>query len=493
MTPQRFRQAFCFWLIAATFAVSGCTQGSSSANRRSDGKKTLTGPPAAEIVEKMREVYGSAKSFSGNAETVQYYVVKGEGVEHEVSHEIASMAFKRPNWLRYSYEALSDAVPEGTHLNLVSDGEIYRATTGYFPNQVFETEPPDEFAADNMAPEPQLQEAFESVLPEGEHHPQITMLLTSQTKADSAEDSPTSETPFFSGDGKPLRLGKEKLDGRDCYRVAYDSPAGQRVLWIDAETYFLQRMELPMGNLHDPVAARYPLTDSKFWVNYSDQALDVAINENAFEMDVPENARRVSQFVPPPPVGPPDFLGEEVKDFEFRTLDGKKVTRETLKGKPALLDVWFLACPNCKTQTPVLEEVYQELKDEEVALYAVNTDRESVSNETIEKTLRSWGTEMPILRDTTSSAYINLKVRVSPTTMLIDTEGRLQYIRIGSHRTPDELISVIKATLDGEDLAEKEREEYQQVLKDHEKRLDAVTLDSGKVEELQQTQDDQVE
>lgn len=493
MTPRQFPQALRFCLTAATLLTFGCTQGSNTGKSDPGGKKTLPGPPAAEIVEKMREVYGSAKSFSGNAETVQYYVVKGEGVEHEVSHEIASIAFKRPNQLRYSYEALSDAVPEGTQLNLVCDGEVYRATTGYFPNQVFESKAPEQLNAGNLAPEPQLQQALESILPEGEHHPQLAMLLTASSETDAAEDSPTGDTPFFAGDGKPLRLGKQQLDGRDCYRVAYDSPAGQRVLWIDAETYFLQRMELPMGNLHDPVAARYPLTDSKFWVNYSDQALDVAINENAFEMEVPEGARRVSQFVPPPPVGPPDFLGEEVKDFEFRTLDGEKVTRETLKGKPVLLDIWFLACPNCKTQTPVLEEVYQELKDEEVALYAVNTDRESVANETIEKTLRSWGTEMPILRDTTSSAYINLKVRVSPTTMLIDKEGRLQYIRIGAHRTPDELISVIKATLDGEDLAEKEREEYEQVLEDHEKRLDAVTLDSAKEKETEQTQDDQGE
>ncbi|MEQ8210145.1 MAG: redoxin domain-containing protein [Lacipirellulaceae bacterium] len=486
MTSQRFRQAFGYWLTLIAISASGCTQGPSSGPASSKGKKRLTGPPAAEVVKKMREVYGAAKSFSCNAETVQYYVVKGEGVEHEVSHEILSMAFRRPNRLRYSYEAMSDAVPDGTQLNLVCDGEIYRAATGYFPNQVFEAEAPEELTPSNLAPEPQLREALESVLPEGENHPQFTMLLGNEPNGESPEET----APFFVGDGKPSRLGREKLDGRDCYRVAYESPAGQRVLWIDAETYFLHRMELPMGNLYDPVAARYPLTASKFWVSYTDQALDVAINESAFEMNVPEEARRVSQFVPPPPVGPPDFLGEQVKDFEFQTFDGKKVTRDTLKGKPTLLDVWFLACPNCKTQTPVLEEVYQELKDEDVAFYAVNTDRASVANETIEKTLKQWGTEMPILRDTTSSAYINLKVRVSPTTLLLDKEGRLQYIRIGAHRTPDELISVIKATLDGEDLAKKEKEEYEQVLKDHEKRLDAVTIGSPDSEESEGTADE---
>ncbi|QDS97905.1 redoxin domain-containing protein [Adhaeretor mobilis] len=470
---------YCAILALVTVATAGCAD-KNATQASNSSKKTLPGPAAKDIVAKMQATYAAADSLSVNAETVQEYVVRGEGVERELPHESIAIAYKRPNLLRFSYETISPLVPEPMSFELVSNGTVLRAAASLFPNQIYETVAPLRLTAGNLAPEPQLREALADNLPGGEMHPPLAMLLSS--KREVSEPATENAPPLFEGDSKPYRLGLEELNDRECYRVAYDTAAGKRVLWIDTETYYLHRMELPSESINDPLATRYDLTQSSFWIDYLNQVLDVPIKRNAFEREVPEGTRLVSQFLLPPPPGPPEFLGEEVDDFEFVTLDGKKVTRDDLKGKPALLDIWFTSCPPCKQQTPVLEKAYQQLKDEGVAMYAVSTDRPEVSNEKVESTLRNWGTEMPVLRDTTDSAYKNLKVRVTPTTLLLDKEGRLQYIRIGLHRTADELVSVVKATLDGDNLAEKERDAYQVTLNDYQKRLESVTIDKKLVD-----------
>jgi thiol-disulfide isomerase/thioredoxin len=191
----------------------------------------------------------------------------------------------------------------------------------------------------------------------------------------------------------------------------------------------------------------------------------------------------VRRFIASPPPAPPENLGEPLAGFEFETIDGEKVTPASLAGKTVLLDFWQVDCAPCKAHTPDLDAIYRELKDDEkFAFYAVSLDGVRVGKAAAEKTLESWGGSMPVLFDPKQDAFKNLKVEGTPTLMLLDAKGRLQFLHIRQHRDPKGLATLIRKVMDGADLAAEARNEHRQLVKDYETELKAATIKDSLLE-----------
>ncbi|MBX3289045.1 MAG: TlpA family protein disulfide reductase [Acidobacteria bacterium] len=58
--------------------------------------------------------------------------------------------------------------------------------------------------------------------------------------------------------------------------------------------------------------------------------------------------------------------GMQVQDFTVRTVEGKEISYEQLRGKVVVLNFWFIGCPICRAMTPNLNEF--------AARYADNND-----------------------------------------------------------------------------------------------------------------------
>jgi thiol-disulfide isomerase/thioredoxin len=159
------------------------------------------------------------------------------------------------------------------------------------------------------------------------------------------------------------------------------------------------------------------------------------------------------------------------------------VTPASLAGKTVLLDFWQVDCAPCKAHTPDLDAIYRELKgDDKFAFYAVSLDGVRVGKETAEKTLKGWGGSMPVLFDAKHDAFKQLKVEGTPTLMLLDAQGRLQYFHIRQHREPKELAALVRKVIDGADLAAEARKEHRQLVKDFESELKAATIQDKMLE-----------
>jgi cytochrome oxidase Cu insertion factor (SCO1/SenC/PrrC family)/outer membrane lipoprotein-sorting protein len=413
----------------------------------------------------MLNAYRQADSYSDHATYVQQSVYRGEGIERELPFFHMSLAFDRPNRLRLSFQEAVEGSSGRKGFDIASNGSIMRSTSGELEGQVQESAAPPEITTDNLLPDPLIREVF-SNRALGDVFPQLAMLLNRDDKS-----------LVFPLDESPRLLDEKTRRERPCYRVASTSPKGQRILWIDRETYMLHRMELPIDAERATLDAENQFSQLAVWIDFEDATFDAQIDDKSFEMAVPAEARRVRRFVAPPPPAPPEELGKAVADFEFETQDGAPVTLETLAGKTVLLDFWQVDCAPCKAHTPDLDTIYRELKsDNRFAFYAVSLDGARVDAEAAEKTLRGWGGSMPLLLDPKQDAINKLKIEGTPTLMLVDAKGRLQYFHIRQHRDPKELAGLIRKVLAGDDLAAAARAEHRQLVEDYEAELDAATI-----------------
>ncbi len=446
------------------------TQPSSTDATAVSSAKSPAGPPAAEVLEKMRDVYRNAKTYTDNTSVVFHAVVRRTGGETETAYTRASVAFERPNRLHVTYQR-NIASPQEERFEVVSNGVFVRSTAKEIPLQIHEAIAPLELSTKNFIPEPALrgallESALENTLP------QLALLLVS-----------VKEQAVFPGEDQARMLGEAELDGKLYHRLEMPSPAGKRVLWVDQEQFTMRRMEVPIDDQKKQINARNQYSQFSVWIDFESVTIDPEIESATFHLAIPEKARRVRRFISPPQAGPPDFLGKPVGKFNFTTLEGESVTPETVAEKVVILIFWSTRCPPCKSHTPVLNEVYQQFKDsDEVAFYAVSTDNPAVSNDVVAQTLTSWGGEMPVVRDLKSSGYHDLNVQQTPTLLLVDRKSQLQSFQIGTHRSPQPVINAIERLVDGEDLVAADREKYAEYLLKHQEMLEAAAIEDSIVE-----------
>ncbi|NOY29944.1 MAG: redoxin domain-containing protein [Planctomycetes bacterium] len=445
----------------------GCSGSSPEPSDPSPSKAEtkVDGMTAAELVEKMRSTYLQAKSYTDNASYVRRAVLRGEGVERETTFFQMSLAFERPNKLRFRFHEAGGSPSGGHDYDIASDGTKVRSSASSVPRQVHEAIAPLALTPENFIPEPEMRAAILGVSLENLYPPLLMLMADPKQRL------------IFPEDSDPQFLDEQKLGDVDCYRIRMSSPSGKRVLWIDKASTLLRRMELPIESQLKLLNPNDMFSQISIYVDFEDNTRDAEIDTASFELEIPEGVRRVRRFIPPAPAGPSPDLGKPVGDFRFATLEGKEVNKETLAGKLVILDFWFTGCPPCKLQTPILEKVYQAFKEnEEVAFYSVSTDPTRISSEVVAKTMVDWGGSMPVLRDSESSGYEKLKIRVTPSVVVLDREGRLQRFQTGMHSHPEPLINAIQKLLDGEDLAANAMEEHERQLAEYEQVLDAATI-----------------
>jgi cytochrome c biogenesis protein CcmG/thiol:disulfide interchange protein DsbE len=126
---------------------------------------------------------------------------------------------------------------------------------------------------------------------------------------------------------------------------------------------------------------------------------------------------------------PTALLNKPVPTFSLPALGNKDemLTQDSLKGKPALLNVWATWCPTCKEEHAQLNKISRE---EGVTIYGINyKDERASANDWLARYSNPYVVN---IYDEAGSLGLDLGVYVAPETYVIDASGIIRYRHVGA-------------------------------------------------------------
>ena len=124
-----------------------------------------------------------------------------------------------------------------------------------------------------------------------------------------------------------------------------------------------------------------------------------------------------------------DSAGQKAIDFTLTDLDGKKVSLSDFKGKNVYINFWATWCPWCVKELPDIEKVYNEYKDKDLVILAVDLGE---SKDTVKSFINRNNYHFKALLDSGESVAQAYNVNSIPVSIFIDKNGNITVKRVGA-------------------------------------------------------------
>jgi len=122
--------------------------------------------------------------------------------------------------------------------------------------------------------------------------------------------------------------------------------------------------------------------------------------------------------------------GEPAPNVRFPVLDDQPIALDAMRGEPVLIQFWATDCTTCVSEMPDLVALHNALQADGLNLIGVAMDYDPA--ERVRRLVERKALPYTIALDDgglIANAFNN--VRVTPTTVLIDGDGRVVWQRIG--------------------------------------------------------------
>jgi len=123
-------------------------------------------------------------------------------------------------------------------------------------------------------------------------------------------------------------------------------------------------------------------------------------------------------------------VGEAAIPYAATTLAGDTVSLESLKGQVVLLNLWATWCAPCRAETPYLQSIFEEHRDEGFEVVGISQDVGDTADQVV-MFMEEFGVTYTILHDPQMRGIDLYQVLGLPATFLIDREGTLRWMRLG--------------------------------------------------------------
>jgi len=157
----------------------------------------------------------------------------------------------------------------------------------------------------------------------------------------------------------------------------------------------------------------------------------------------PEIVKLMPSKAPPPAA---KLLGTEAPEFTLPDLDGTSRRLSDWRGQTVLVNFWASWCAPCREEMPMLETVYQQMRERGFTVVGVAIDDVGKIGEFVNEI----GVTFPILAADPSAlrltqAYGN-SLGALPYSVLVDAQGVIRYLKTGI-LSESELIKMLEAQL----------------------------------------------
>jgi len=131
----------------------------------------------------------------------------------------------------------------------------------------------------------------------------------------------------------------------------------------------------------------------------------------------------------------------QAPDFTLPTLTGGNITLSELQGTLVVLNFWSISCSYCRQQLPYLENVAQQAEGQ-IEVIAVNM---ADSNASVQSFFGDYEPTMIVALDENAEVFVNYCQNFDnsrgyiPFTLFIDSEGMVQYRKIGAFASEEAL------------------------------------------------------
>lgn len=138
----------------------------------------------------------------------------------------------------------------------------------------------------------------------------------------------------------------------------------------------------------------------------------------------------------------PNAFNLKVTDFKLKDLNGKEVSLSDLRGKKVFLNFWASWCPPCKAEMPDIERLYEETKDSDLVILAVNLGEDK---DTVKSFIDKNNYKFRILLDSDQTVAEQYSITSIPTSFFIDKNGIIVSKKIGA-MTYEEMKDYVNTT-----------------------------------------------
>ncbi|MBN1189233.1 MAG: TlpA family protein disulfide reductase [Dehalococcoidales bacterium] len=134
-------------------------------------------------------------------------------------------------------------------------------------------------------------------------------------------------------------------------------------------------------------------------------------------------------------------------DFQLKDLEGQSVSLDSLRGRTVFINFWTTTCPPCINEMPHIQELYQDWSGrEDVSILTINMGE---SAGTVRDFIKTSGYTFPVLLDSRLSVSSKYGVQYTPTSLVVDAQGLLQYRVIGPFRNKESIIKIMQNFMPG--------------------------------------------
>ena len=116
-------------------------------------------------------------------------------------------------------------------------------------------------------------------------------------------------------------------------------------------------------------------------------------------------------------------------DFSLTTVSGENYSLSSSVGKVVIINFMATSCPYCRSEMPELKKVW-DAYDGKIVMISISVDPFSDSDDALRSFASSYGANWLWARDVVGvTAYY--QVTGTPTTVIIDQRGNVQYRHVG--------------------------------------------------------------